>query len=251
MQPVKIIPCLDINGGKVVKGKNFVGLSDIGDPLEIAKEYCSQGADELVFLDISATVEGRKTMLSVIERAAKAVSVPLTVGGGISSIEDIERVLCAGADKVSLNTGAVKNPGILREASEKFGKDSITLAIDAKKNGQGGFDVYINGGFVNTGIDAVKFARQAEELGVGAILVTSIDKDGAKSGYDIELLRAISGAVSVPVIASGGAGELEHFYDAVILGGVSAVLSASLFHYKQITVRSLKEYLRERGIAVL
>lgn len=251
MQPVKIIPCLDINDGKVVKGKNFVGLSDIGDPQKIAEEYCRQGADELVFLDISATVEGRKTMLTVIERAAKAVTVPLTVGGGISSIEDIERVLNAGADRVSLNSGAVNNPDILREASEKFGADSITLAIDAKKNGRGGFDVYINGGFINTGKDAVLWAKQAEELGVGAILVTSIDRDGAKNGYDLELLRAISGAVKIPVIASGGAGQLEHFYDAVVLGGASAVLAASLFHYKQITVCSLKQYLEERGIAVL
>ena len=246
----RIIPCLDVRDGKVVKGINFVGIKELGDPVEYARSYSEQGADEIVFLDITASHEGRKTMLDVVEKTAKCVFVPLTVGGGIGSVDEIFHTLRAGADKVSLNSAAVRDPKLISEAAGKFGAQCITVAIDAKSNGRGGFDVYLNGGRINTGIDAVSWAKQAVESGAGEILLTSMDTDGCKKGFDLEMLRAVCGAVNVPVIASGGCGCLEDFKEVFEKTPASAALAASLFHYGELTVGQVKEYLNENGVLV-
>lgn len=251
MRPVRVIPCLDIHNGRVVKGVKFTDLKDAGDPVEIAAAYDKAGADELVFLDISATVEERSTNMSVMSKVAKAVSIPFAVGGGIRTIEDIERILDVGAAKVGINSAAIENPDLIKTAADKFGSSRIVLALDAKKKADGsGWTVLKNGGMVDTGIDAVKWAIQAVELGVGEILLTSLDCDGTKDGYDLELTKAISESVSVPVIASGGAGKLEHFYDAVTIGKADAVLAASLFHFKEVEIMEVKRYLSQKGINV-
>ncbi len=246
----RIIPCLDVKEGRVVKGTNFVGLRDAGDPVERAAAYDVEGADELVFLDITATFEERKAMLDVIRKTAAQVFMPLTVGGGISSVEDIRNALLAGADKTSLNSAAVKNPQLLADGARIFGRQCIVLALDARKCGDNKWEVYTAGGRTPTGLDAVEWAKKAVELGAGEILLTSMDADGTKAGYDIPLTKAISSAVNVPVIASGGAGKLEDFYDVLVEGGADAVLAASVFHYKTFTIRQVKEYLRSRGIEV-
>jgi len=250
MHTKRIIPCLDVKEGRVVKGTNFIGLRDAGDPVELAAYYDEQEADELVFLDITASYEKRKSMLDVIERTARKVFIPLTVGGGISTVQDIRNCLMAGADKTSLNTAAVNNPELIREGAKQFGSQCIVLAVDARRTSQGKWEVYTHGGRRPTGKDALEWVRQAVELGAGEILLTSMDADGTKNGYDIELTRAVARAVSVPVIASGGAGALEHFYDVLKAGEADAVLAASVFHYKQFTIRQVKEYLRGRNIEV-
>jgi len=247
----RIIPCLDVDGGRVVKGTNFVNLRDAGDPVEIARRYDQAGADELVFLDITASVEARNIMLDVVARTAEQVSIPLTVGGGIRSLSDFRDILKVGADKVSINSAAVHNPDLIEEAASKFGSQCVVVAIDAKRRQDGrGWDVYINGGRINTGKDAVEWAVEVERRGAGEILLTSMDADGTKDGYDIALIRAVTQAVNIPVIASGGAGKLEHFYDAIVHGGADAVLAASLFHYGELTIAEVKDYLAERGIPV-
>ncbi len=247
----RIIPCLDVDGGRVVKGTNFVNLRDAGDPVEIARLYDQAGADELVFLDITASAEARNIMLDVVARTAEQVFIPLTVGGGIRSLSDFRDILKAGADKVSINSAAVRNPGLIEEAASKFGSQCVVVAIDAKRRQDGtGWDVYINGGRINTGKDAVEWAVEVEKRGAGEILLTSMDADGTKDGYDIALTRAVTQAVNIPVIASGGAGRLEHFYDVIVQGGADAVLAASLFHYRELTISQVKEYLAERGIPV-
>lgn len=246
----RIIPCLDVKEGRVVKGTNFVGLRDAGDPVERAAAYDAEGADELVFLDITASFEQRKAMLDVIRRTAAKVFMPLTVGGGISTVDDIRNALRAGADKTSINSAAVANPEIIAEGAKLFGNQCIVLAIDAKRCGDNKWEVYVQGGRKPTGIDAVEWAKKGVALGAGEILLTSMDADGTKSGYDIPLTRAISSVVNVPVIASGGAGSLEDFYDVLAQGGADAVLAASVFHYKTFTIRQVKEYLRSRGIEV-
>lgn len=250
MHTKRIIPCLDVKGGRVVKGTNFVGLRDAGDPVELAHLYDGEGADELVFLDITASVEQRKAMLDVINRTAGEVFMPLTVGGGISSVGDIRNALQAGADKISVNTAAVQNPALISEGAELFGSQCIVLAVDAKNCGEGKWEVYVHGGRTPTGLDVVDWVRQAVGLGAGEILLTSMDCDGTEAGYDIGLTRAVAEAVGVPVIASGGAGELEHFYDVLINGKADAVLAASVFHYKKFSIRQVKEYLRSRGVEV-
>lgn len=246
----RIIPCLDVIGNRVVKGTNFVELRDAGDPVELAAFYDAAGADELVFLDIGASVENRKALLDVISRVAGQVFIPLTVGGGIRSLADIKETLRAGADKISLNSAAVRNPQLIADGAAQFGNQCIVLAIDAKKSAPGKWEVYVNGGRVPTGIDAVEWAKRGVELGAGEILLTSMDADGTKSGYDIELTRSISEAVSVPVIASGGAGALQDFYDVLQDGAADAVLAASVFHYRKFTVKQVKEYLRDQGVEV-
>ena len=246
----RIIPCLDVKEGRVVKGTNFIGLRDAGDPVELASYYDREGADELVFLDITASVEKRKSMLDVIDRTASRVFMPLTVGGGISSAADMRGCLNAGADKTSLNTAAVRDPSLLSQGAELFGNQCVVLALDAKRCGQDKWEVYVNGGRTPTGLDAVAWAKKAVSLGAGEILLTSMDADGTKNGYDIPLTRAVAEAVPVPVIASGGAGTLEHFYDVLTLGKADAVLAASVFHYKEFTIRQVKEYLRGRGVEV-
>lgn len=246
----RIIPCLDVTGNRVVKGTNFVELRDAGDPVELAAFYDAAGADELVFLDIGASVENRKALLDVISRVAGQVFIPLTVGGGIRSLADIKETLRAGADKISLNSAAVCNPQLIADGAAQFGNQCIVLAIDAKKSAPGKWEVYVNGGRVPTGIDAVEWAKRGVELGAGEILLTSMDADGTKSGYDIELTRSISEAVSVPVIASGGAGALQDFYDVLQDGAADAVLAASVFHYRKFTVKQVKEYLRDQGVEV-
>lgn len=246
----RIIPCLDVKEGRVVKGTNFVGLRDAGDPVERAAAYDAEGADELVFLDITASLEERKAMLDVISKTAAKVFMPLTVGGGISSVEDIKNALRAGADKTSLNSAAVKNPQLIAEGAKLFGKQCIVLAIDARKCGEGKWEVYVQGGRKATGLDAVEWAKQGVALGAGEILLTSMDADGTKNGYDIALTKAVSSAVNVPVIASGGAGKLEDFYAVLTEGGADAVLAASVFHYKTFTIKQVKEYLRSRDIEV-
>ncbi|HHT83670.1 MAG: imidazole glycerol phosphate synthase subunit HisF [Christensenellales bacterium] len=251
MRMKRIIPCLDIYKGRVVKGVNFVNLADAGDPVEIAKRYNELNADEIVFLDISATTEGRGTMLEVIKRAAAQVTIPLTVGGGIRNLDDIGAVLAVGADKAGINSAAVKNPQLIKEGAEKYGSRRIVAAIDAKKDEGGTYRVYINGGTLNTGLDAVEWAKECQKLGAGEILLTSIDKDGTKDGYDLELTSLISKAVDIPVIASGGAGKKEHF--AEVLGdkvGADAALAASLFHFNEVGIQELKEYLNSRNIPV-
>jgi cyclase len=248
----RIIPCLDVKNGRVVKGTSFAGLRDAGDPVELAAFYYQQGADELVFLDITATPEERKTMVSVVERIAEAIFIPFTVGGGLRDIDDMRRVLMAGADKVSVNTAAVLKSTMIREAADKFGSQCIVVAIDAKriKSQEPQWEVYIYSGQKPTGIDAIVWAEKAVELGAGEIMLTSIDTDGHRAGYDVELTRAISEAVSVPVIASGGAGTPEDLYQALVVGKADAVLAASIFHYGTYSIRETKQYLAEKGIPV-
>lgn len=245
----RIIPCLDVMGGRVVKGINFLGLKDAGNPVDNAKTYEDEMADELCFLDITASHEKRKTIIDVVERVAREVFMPLTVGGGIRTLEDIRETLLAGADKVAVNTSAIETPEFIREASEMFGSQCICVAIDAKKKGDG-FEVYTYGGRRPTGIDAIKWARQVEELGAGEILLTSMDRDGTKTGYDIPLTKAISEAVNIPVIASGGVGTLDHLYDGLVDAKADAVLAASIFHYREYTIIEAKQYLRDRGVNV-
>ena len=253
----RIIPCLDVTGGRVVKGVNFIGLRDAGDPVEIAARYNEQGADELTFLDITATSDGRDMLLHIVEAVAAQVFIPLTVGGGVRSVQDVRRLLNAGADKVSFNSAAVANPQVISDASRKYGAQCIVVAIDAKRR-QGddvlargpGWDVYTHGGRRNTGLDAVDWARRMASAGAGEILLTSMDRDGTKAGFDLELTRAVSDAVSIPVIASGGVGALEHLSEGIRLGGADAVLAASIFHYGEFTVGQAKALLARDGIAV-
>jgi cyclase len=250
MYAKRIIPCLDLKNGRVVKGTNFVGLRDAGDPVEAAKEYDRQGADELVLLDITASSDSRNIMTDIVSRVADSIFIPFTVGGGIRTVDDFTGILRAGADKVSVNSAALKNPSIISEAAYKFGSQCVVVAMDAKRCGDGRWTLYLNGGRVDTGKDALEWAIEVEKLGAGEILLTSMDCDGVKNGYDLELTRTISQAVSIPVIASGGAGKMEHFYDAFTEGAADAVLAASLFHFKEITIPQLKEYLDQRGIPV-
>jgi len=245
----RIIPCLDVKEGRVVKGVNFVNLIDAGDPVENARVYDEQGADELVFLDITASYEKRRIMLDVVRRTAEEVFMPLTVGGGIRTLADIRNLLSAGADKVSINTSAVLNPELITEGAKLFGSQCIVVAIDAKRRNNH-WEVFIHGGRTPTGLDAVEWAKEAVDRGAGEILLTSMDRDGTKLGYDIELTRSISEAVSVPVIASGGAGRMEHFYEGIVEGKADAVLAASVFHFREISIPELKEFLRERGVPV-
>ncbi|MFZ2538672.1 MAG: imidazole glycerol phosphate synthase subunit HisF [Oscillospiraceae bacterium] len=243
----RIIPCLDVKNGRVVKGINFVGLKDVGDPVECAKAYNQQGADEIVFLDITATNEDRGTIIDVVRNTAKQVFVPLTVGGGIRTIDDFRELLRAGADKISINSSAVKNPQLIADAADKFGSQCVVVAIDAKRI-DGSFHVVVNGGRVDTGLDATQWAKKACSLGAGEILLTSMDADGTKAGFDIELLNAICSVVNIPVIASGGCGKLEHFSEVFEQSGADAALAASLFHYKELTVKQVKEHLKEHNI---
>ncbi len=246
----RIIPCLDILDGRVVKGVKFLGLRDAGDPVEVAKIYDAQAADELVFLDITASFENRKTLIGLVNRIAENIFMPFTVGGGVSGVEDIRSLLNAGADKVSINTAAVKFPELVREASMRFGSQCIVLAIDAKKIKKGIWEVFIHGGRTSTGLDAVEWARKVSGLGAGEILLTSMDCDGTKNGFDLELTEAVTSAVNIPVIASGGAGKLEHFSDVFIKAKADAALAASLFHYGELAVGEVKDYLRIKGVAV-
>jgi cyclase len=247
----RIIPCLDVAEGRVVKGINFVELRDAGDPVEQAKLYDAAGADELVFLDISATHEGRKTMRDVVRAVADQVFIPFTVGGGISTVEDMHAMLLAGADKISINSAAVRDPEVITRGAQRFGSQCIVVAIDAKRRADGsGWEVYIAGGRIPTGLDAVEWAREVERRGAGELLLTSMDGDGTTEGYDMELTRAVADAVNIPVIASGGAGRIEHFAQVLTEGRASAALAATLFHYKHLTVEEVKEYLRERGVVV-
>ena len=246
----RIIPCLDVKDGRVVKGTNFVGLRDAGDPVELASFYDTELADELIFLDITASSDERNTMVEMVEKTASQIFIPFTVGGGIRSVEDIRKMLKAGADKVSLNTAAIKNPNLIAEGAKCYGRQCIVLAVDARRTGVDTWEVYINGGRTPTGLDVLDWVKQATNLGAGEILLTSMDSDGVKDGYDIPLTRAVSEAVNVPVIASGGAGTLQHFYDVLTLGKADAVLAASVFHFGQFTVTQVKEYLKSRGIEV-
>ena len=246
----RIIPCLDVNNGRVVKGVNFVDLKDAGDPVEIAKAYDAAGADELVFLDITASCEERDTVVDMVRQVAANVFIPFTVGGGIRTVDDFKKLLREGADKISVNSAAIDRPELITEAAEKFGSQCVVVAIDAKRREDGGWNIYKHGGRLDTGIDAIEWAKKVERLGAGEILLTSMDCDGTKAGYDIELTRAIAEAVSVPVIASGGAGTKEHFYEALTEGKADAALAASLFHYKELEIRELKEYLKEKGLSV-
>lgn len=246
----RIIPCLDVMNGRVVKGINFVKLRDAGDPVENARIYESEGADELVFLDITASHEKRDIIINVVRDTAREIFMPFTVGGGIRKLEDIRNLLKAGADKVSINTAAVNNPSLVEKASRKFGRQCIVVAIDAKKNSNHSWEVYTHGGRIATGIDAIEWARKVVELGAGEILLTSMDKDGTEDGYDVELTRQVAEAVDVPVIASGGAGSLEHFYEVFQKGKADAALAASIFHYKKYSIREVKEYLSKRNIPV-
>lgn len=247
----RIIPCLDVKCGRVVKGINFVDLKDAGDPVETAKAYDKAGADELVFLDITASSDGRATVIDMVRHVAEQVFIPFTVGGGIRTIEDFRTLLRAGADKISVNSAAIDRPELIAEAAAKFGRQCVVVAIDAKRRPDGsGWNIYKNGGRLDMGIDALWWAKEADRLGAGEILLTSMDCDGTKNGYDNELTRAVSDAVSIPVIASGGAGKLEHFYDTLTEGGADAALAASLFHYKELEIREVKQYLREKGLSV-
>ena len=246
----RIIPCLDVRDGKVVKGVNFVGIREVGDPVECAMEYDRQGADEICFLDITATHEGRSTMIDVVRKTAEHVFVPLTVGGGIRSVEDFREILRAGADKVSVNSAAVKNPALISQAAEIFGSQCVVVAIDAKRDGQGNFHVVVHGGRKDTGIDAVEWAKKCQELGAGEILLTSMDTDGCKEGFDLELTRAVCDTVTIPVIASGGCGRLEHFSQVFEETGADAALAASLFHFRELTVEEVKNHLAENNIPV-
>jgi len=247
----RIIPCLDVHGGRVVKGVNFVNLVDAGDPVEIAKAYDAAGADEIVFLDITASSDARETVVDMVREVAKNVFIPFTVGGGIRTVDDFKALLREGADKISVNSAAINRPELIREAAEKFGSQCVVVAIDAKRRADGsGWNIYKNGGRIDMGIDALEWAKKVEELGAGEILLTSMDCDGTKNGYDLELTRAVSESVSIPVIASGGAGCLEHFYDAFTEGKADAALVASLFHFKELEVKEVKQYLREKGVSV-
>ena len=249
MYAKRIIPCLDVNNGRVVKGMSFVNLVDAGDPVECAKQYDAQGADELVFLDITASSDSRNITIDMVEKVANTIFIPFTVGGGIRSVDDFNALLRAGVDKVSVNSAAVYRPELISEAAYKFGSQCVVAAIDAKRNGSG-WEVYVHGGRTPMGIDAVEWAVKCESLGAGEILLTSMDEDGQKKGYDLELTRAVSERVGIPVIASGGAGALEHFYDAFTVGKADAVLAASLFHFGEIPIPELKKYLSEKGIPV-
>ncbi|NJD35682.1 MAG: imidazole glycerol phosphate synthase subunit HisF [Betaproteobacteria bacterium] len=246
----RIIPCLDVNAGRVVKGINFVELRDAGDPVEIARRYDEQGADEITFLDITASSDDRDIILHIVEAVASQVFIPLTVGGGVRAVEDVRRLLNAGADKVSMNTAAVNNPQLVADASAKVGAQCIVVAVDAKQTSPGRWEVFTHGGRKNTGLDAIAWVRQVESLGAGEILLTSMDRDGTKAGFDLALTRAVADAVGIPVIASGGVGTLQHLADGVTEGRADAVLAASIFHYGEFTVRQAKEYMRSRGIEV-
>ena len=247
----RIIPCLDVNAGRVVKGVNFVDLKDAGDPVEIAKAYDKAGADELVFLDITASSDDRKTVVDMVRQVAECVFIPFTVGGGIRTVEDFRMLLREGADKISINSSAINTPNLISDAAEKFVSQCVVVAIDAKRRSDGsGWNIYKHGGRIDVGIDAVEWAVKAERLGAGEILLTSMDCDGTKAGYDLELTRAIAENVSIPVIASGGAGTLEHFRDALTMGKADAALAASLFHYKELEIKEVKEYLRKEGVSV-
>ncbi len=246
----RVIPCLDVTAGRVVKGVNFVELRDAGDPVEIAARYDGEGADELTFLDITASSDDRDIILHIIEAVASRVFIPLTVGGGVRKVEDVRRLLNAGADKVSINTAAVQNPDLVKAASDKVGRQCIVVAVDAKRREGGGWEVYTHGGRKPTGLDAVEWARRMDDLGAGEILLTSMDRDGTKIGFDLGLTRAVSDAVGIPVIASGGVGALEHLAEGVLEGGADAVLAASIFHFGEFSVRAAKEHMRSRGIEV-
>jgi cyclase len=254
MKEIRIVPCLDVKDGRVVKGVNFVNLRDARDPVEAAEAYCREGADELVFLDIMATVENRKTRLEWVKKVAEKVTIPFAVGGGIGSTKDMKGLFQLGVDKVSINTAAVKNPELIGEASKEFGKEKLVVAIDGRKNPLGSglprLEVVVKSGGESTGMDIVGWAKRVEELGAGEVLLTSKDADGTKEGYDLEMTKAVAEAVSIPVTASGGAGKLEHFYEAVAIGKASAVLAASVFHFGEISIPECKKYLRERGIPV-
>lgn len=251
MHTKRIIPCLDVNDGRVVKGVNFVNLKDAGDPVEIAKAYDKAGADEVTFLDITASSDRRNTVVELVRAVASEVFIPFTVGGGIRSVDDIRNILREGADKISINSAAIANPHLISEGAEIFGSQCIVVAIDAKRRADGsGWNIFSHGGRVDTGIDALEWTEKVERLGAGEILLTSMDCDGTKAGYDIELTKAVSSLVKIPVIASGGAGTCEHFYDALTKGGAEAVLAASLFHYKELEIADLKKYLKNRGIEV-
>jgi len=253
MKPLKIMPCLDMKDGRVVKGVHFVDLKEAGDPAENAAFYQAQGADELAMLDIAATLENRKTRLEWVKKVSAVINIPLTVGGGISTLEDIELVLQAGANKISMNSAAVKNPALIREAAQKFGTDKITVAIDARRNSMlpSGFELVVAGGTLPVAKDAVEWAKTCQELGAGTILPTSMDGDGTKAGYDIPYTKAISSAVDLPVVASGGAGRLEDFYEAAVNGGASILLAASVFHYRILSIQAVKQYLRDKGLPVV
>lgn len=246
----RIIPCLDVHDGRVVKGVNFVNLKDAGDPVEIAKAYDKAGADELVFLDITASNDARNIILNLVYKTAEQVFIPFTVGGGIRTVEDFREILMAGADKISVNSAAIKRPELISEAAYKFGSQCVVVAIDAKRREDGSFSVFLNGGRIDTGLDAIEWAKKCSMLGAGEILLTSMDADGTKAGYDLELTRAVSDAVNIPVIASGGAGNLMHFKEALTLGGADAALAASLFHYRELTIEGVKNYLHSEGIPV-
>ena len=251
MHTKRIIPCLDVTGGRVVKGVNFVNLRDAGDPVEVAKAYDKAGADELVFLDITASSDARNIVIDMVRRVAETVFIPFTVGGGIRTVEDFRAILREGADKISINSSAINTPELISQAADKFGSQCVVVAIDAKRREDGsGWNVYKNGGRIDVGLDAVEWAMKAERLGAGEILLTSMDCDGTKTGYDIELTKRISENVSIPVIASGGAGTKEHFYEALTEGKADAALAASLFHYKELEIQDLKEYLRDRDVSV-
>jgi len=247
---VRVIPCLDVDAGRVVKGVNFVGIRDAGDPVELAARYDAEGADELVFLDITASSDARDTMLHVVEQVAESVYIPFTVGGGVRTVEDARRLLRAGADKVSFNTAAVNDPDLVHAAAQEYGAQCIVVAIDARLRAGGGWEVVTHGGRTSTGLDALEWARRVCTLGAGEILLTSMDRDGTKAGYDIELLQAMGSAVDVPIIASGGVGTLEHLYEGAAVGGAGAVLAASIFHFGQHSVREAKAYLAGRGLVV-
>ena len=246
----RIIPCLDVNRGRVVKGVNFVDLKDAGDPVEIARAYDAAGADELVFLDITASCENRDTVTDMVRAVASSVFIPFTVGGGIRTVDDFKKLLREGADKISVNSAAIDRPQLITEAAEKFGSQCVVVAIDARRRDDGGWNIYKHGGRLDTGIDAVWWAKKVEALGAGEILLTSMDCDGTKAGYDLELTQTVADAVNIPVIASGGAGTLEHFYEALTEGKADAALAASLFHFKELEIKEVKQYLREKGVSV-
>ena len=251
MHTKRIIPCLDVNAGRVVKGVNFVNLIDAGDPVEIAKAYDKAGADEVVFLDITASSDARETVVDMVRRVAENVFIPFTVGGGIRTVDDFKKILREGADKVAVNSAAIMNPNLISEAADKFGSQCVVVAIDAKRREDGsGWNIFKNGGRVDMGIDAVEWAMRADKLGAGELLLTSMDCDGTKAGYDLELTRIISENVSIPVIASGGAGTMEHFHEALTEGKADAALAASLFHFKELEIRQVKEYLKQKGVSV-
>lgn len=253
MSAIKIMPCLDMKEGRVVKGIHFVDLKDAGDPVENAAFYQKEGADELAMLDIAATVENRKTRLEWVKNVSSVITIPLTVGGGIASLEDIELVISAGADKISMNSAAVKDPDLVKQSASRFGSEKVTIAVDARRNKEmtSGFELVVSGGTKPVGKDAIAWAKQCQELGAGVILPTSMDGDGTQAGYDLEFTKAISDAVTVPVVASGGAGTLEHFYEAATQGGADILLAASVFHYRILSIKEVKEYLKTKGLQVI